>query len=290
MKRLRFSLIILLFIIGVFFNVERIDIGADADIVNLQSFVYLLAFGVVFSTLLLPNKWRPPALLWIGFWGVVYVALKLAIYNSRPFLGGLYTYLTITELAMLSLSILAAGRVAGDLHDVEDTVANVTLEDLSDRVKRLEQAEDVISKEFARSRRYGSPVSVMVIKVHPEDIEFNMQRSTEEILQGMLKRYASNKLVRLLDRELRRTDLVLERMKDDQIVLVLPETSPEGMDILADRIRNTIKENIGIAITAGFASFPDQALTFDDLLKQAELHAITPQVEGKTEDVAEMQA
>ncbi|MBC8508968.1 MAG: diguanylate cyclase, partial [Chloroflexi bacterium] len=203
-------------------------------------------------------------------------------YNTRPLLGGLYTYLTVTDIAMLSLLILAARGVASDLHDVEETVANVTLEDVSDRVKRLEQAEDVISKEFARSRRYDSPVSVMVLRVQPEDIEFNMQRSTEEILQGMLKRYASNKMVRLLDRELRRTDLVLERMKDDQIVLVLPETNPEGMDILADRIRKTIKENIGISVSAGFASFPDQALTFDDLLKQAETHAITPQIEGKT--------
>ncbi len=285
MKRLRYSLLVLIMIIGVFLNIERIDIGAETDIVNLQSFVYVLAFFAVFSTLVLPDRWRPPALLLIGFWGVAYIVLKLTIFNYRPLLGGLYTYLTVTELAMLSLLVLSASRVSGDLYDVEETVANVTLEDVSDRVKRLEQAEEFISKEFARSRRYDSPISVMVLKVHPEDIEFSMQQSADEILKGMLKRYASNRLVRLLDRELRRTDLVLERMQDDQVVLVLPETNAMGTDILADRIRNAIQENIGISVTAGYASFPDEALTFDDLLKQAESQAVPPKIESKSEAV-----
>jgi len=290
MKRLRSSLLILLLIVGVFLNIERLDIGAQVDIVNLQTFVYILAFFAVFITLLLPESWRPSTLLLIGFWAVVYITLKLTIFNYRPILGGIFTYLTVTELAMLSLLVLASGRIANDLIDVEDTVATATLEDVSDRVKKIEQADEAISKEFARSRRYDSPISVMVLKVHPEDVQFNMQRAAEEILQGMLKRYASNRLVRLLDRELRRTDLVLERMKEDEIVLVLPETSPEGTDILADRIRASIKENMGIDITTGYASFPDQALTFEDLLKQAQTQAIAPRIGGKSEDIAELAA
>ena len=223
-------------------------------------------------------------------WVVAYLILRLTFFSGRPILGGVYTYLTVTELAMLSLLVLSANRVANDLYEVEDSVATATLEDVSDRVKHMDQAEELITKEFARSRRYDTPISVMVLKVHPEDVQFNMQRAAEEILQGMLKRYASNRLVRLLDRELRRSDLVLERMKEDEIVLVLPETTPEGTDVLADRIRSAIKKNMGINITAGYASFPDEALTFDDLLKQAQTHAVTPQIEGETESVADLPA
>jgi hypothetical protein len=193
--------------------------------------------------------------------------------------------LTITELAMLSLLILASNRVAVDMYDIEDTIANVTLEDVSDRVSRLDQAEDEIAKEFARSRRYDSPIGVMVVKVHSENVEFKLQRTAEEIMQGMLKKYATNKLVRLLDRELRRTDLVLEKPKDDQVVLVLPETSTSGIDILADRIRATVKDQLGLSISTGFASFPDEALTFDDLLNQAENQSDVIQVEGQAEDI-----
>lgn len=288
MKRLRFSFLVLLFIIGVFLNIERLDVGNAEDVVNLQSFVYFLAAAAVLSVIALPERFRPPGVLLTGFWLVVYLVLKLTVFDQQPLIGGVYTYLTVTELAMLSLMSLAGSRVASDLYDVEDTVANVTLEDVSERVRKLEQAEDEISKEFARSRRYDSPISVMVLKVESEDVEFNIQRTAEEILQGMMKRYATNKMVRLLDRELRRTDLVLERTKDNQVILVLPETSAGGTDVLADRIRSAVKEQLGIAVTAGFASFPDQALTFEDLLKQAEHDTDKPQVEGKAEEVDQL--
>jgi hypothetical protein len=193
--------------------------------------------------------------------------------------------LTVTEIGLVSLLIVAARRVASDLHDIQDTIANVTLEDVSERVQRLDQAEDDIAKEFARSRRYNSPISVMVLKVHSDNIEFKLQRAAEEIMQGMLKRYTTNKLIRLLDRELRRSDMVLEKPKDDQVVLVLPETSTIGMDVLADRIRQTAKEQLGLSISTGFASFPDEALTFDDLLDYAEDHSDGIQVEGQAEDI-----
>ena len=290
MRRLRYSLLILLVIVGIFLNIERVDIGAEADIINLHTVVYILAFVAVLTTLLIPYRWRPSSIIMILFWVVGYLVLRLTIYDARLLLGGIHTYLTITELAMLSLLVLATSRVANDLYEVEDSVATATLEDVSDRVKHMDQAEELITKEFARSRRYDTPISVMVLKVHPDDVQFNMQRAAEEILQGMLKRYASNRLVRLLDRELRRSDLVLERMKEDEIVLVLPETTPEGTDVLADRIRSAIKKNMGINITAGYASFPDEALTFDDLLKQAQTHAIVPHIEGDTEGTVKLPA
>lgn len=285
MKRLRFSMLLLIFIIGIFLNIERVDIGSEFDIVNLQSFVYILAFFAIFSTLLIPEKYRLSPFVLTIIWWAIYFFAKFTVFYEHPILGGVYTYLTVTELAMLTMLVLVSNRVAGDLFDVEETVANVTLEDVSDRVRRIDQAKDEIAKEFARSRRYDSPISVMVVKVHPENVEFNLKRTAEEIMQGMLKRYATNKLVRLLDRELRRTDLVLERSRDDQIVLVLPETSTSGTDILSDRIRGTVQEQLGIKVSTGYASFPDEALTFDDLLNQAESQSDTLQVEGESVDI-----
>ncbi|MBC8333440.1 MAG: hypothetical protein H8E28_15775 [Anaerolineae bacterium] len=290
MKNLRNSIFMLLLTMGVFLNIERLDVGTSLDIINLQSFVYLIGALAVFSTILMPEKWRPNSLIWMAFWIIVYIVLKLSAFNVRPLFGGINTYLTVTEIAMISLLVLTAIRVAGDLIDVEDTVANVTLIDVSERVKRMEEAEDDISKEFARSRRYASPLSVMVLKIQTEEVAFNLQRTAEEILQGMMKRYATNKLIRLLDQELRRTDMVLEKTKDNQVVLVLPETNALGTEILADRLRDIVKNQIGIDISTGFASFPDEALTFNDLLKQAEIQYGALQVEGSAKATDESAA
>ena len=54
-----------------------------------------------------------------------------------------------------------------------------------------------------------------------------------------------------------------------------------GQEILVQ----IVKEQLGLSISTGFASFPDEALTFDDLLNQAENQSDAIQVEGRAEDV-----
>ncbi len=270
MKQLRNSILILFLVIGVFLNIERLDVGTATDVVDMQSFVYLLGLVIVVAHLLVEERWHPPLILSLAFWLGAYLLLKLTVFATRPLLGGQYTYLSITETAMLALVVVAASRLACDLHEIRETIANVTLEDVSDRVKPLEEAEREIAKEFARSRRYNVPLSVMVLKVDPGEKKIFLRRAAEELFEGLMERYAINRLMRVLDRELRRTDLVLDRTRDNEIVLVLPETDSGGTDVLAERVRQLVKERLGIDIAAGYASFPDEALTFDDLLQQAE--------------------
>ncbi len=270
MKQLRNSILALFIVTGVFLNIERLDVGATTDVVDMQSFVYMLGVVIVFAHLLVEERWHPPLILSLVFWLGVYLLLKLTVFATRPLIGGQYTYLSITEMAMLALLVVTASRLACDLREIRETIANVTLEDVSDRVKPLEEAEREIAREFARSRRYNVPLSVMVLKVDPGEKKIFLRRAAEELFEGLMERYAVNKLMRVLDRELRRTDLVLDRTHDNEVVLVLPETDAGGTDVLAERVRQLVKERLGIDVAAGYASFPDEALTFDDLLQQAE--------------------
>ncbi len=276
MRRLRNSLALFVIVMGIFLNIERLDIGGQLDVIDIQTFVYLLVGGAVLVTLWLPEFWRPSDSVWVAIWMGVYLILKIGVFRSRPFGGGIYTYLTITELSMLAVVILSAYRVAKDIFDYEETVATVTLGDVSERVKKLSQAGEEISKEFARSRRHDSPLSVIVLKINEEDLEFNLHRTAEEILRGMMKRYTSNKLIRKLDQSLRRSDLVIEQPEDGTIVVLLPETSKDGSAVLAERIQNAAHEELGIEVACGFASFPRDALTFEELVNQATVNFRTP--------------
>jgi GGDEF domain-containing protein len=278
MRKLRTMLFFFLLILCLFLNIERIDIGGQTDVVNIQSFVYVLGAIAVLSTVWLPEIWRPNDGLLVGFWLVVYIILKGVIFNTRPIVGGIHTYITITEIAFLVLILLMVYRVSKYIYDLEETVATVTLGDVSDRVKRMDQAEKDIAKELARSRRYDTPLSVLVMKVHPETTQFEIHQTAEEILQGMIKRYTSNRLIRLLDRDLRRSDLVLERPKDDQIVVLLPETSAEGIAVLTNRIQSIVNLHLGLSVSYGYACFPKDAITFDDLLNRAETRFDSPRL------------
>ena len=270
MKRVKYSLIMLIFMMGVFFNIERLDIGSYEDVINIQSFVYVLTGLAAIIILFVYSFWNISATAFLGISIFLYLLGKTVVFPAQPLIGGSNTYLTITELTMMSLILLIAYQVAGAVNDLGETVANITLGDVSDRVKALDKAQDDIKKEFIRSRRYQSPLSIMVLNVQSDEPEISIKDTAEEILRVMVKRYTANKLIRFLDQELRRTDLVLDQKNNtEQVILLLPETDFKKSNILAQRISSKIAEQLGLDVKYGLASFPDQALTFESLVDQA---------------------
>jgi hypothetical protein len=78
--------------------------------------------------------------------------------------------------------------------------------------------------------------------------------------------------VRLLDKELRRTDLIIQQARKNRLILLFPETNAEGTQTMINRIQDISTELLGVNISCGFATFPDEAITFDELVKRAENH------------------
>ena len=270
MKRLRFSTILLITLVGFFLNIERLDIGVEKNLVNLHSFVYVLGCVAVLSTMAISAFWRIPRFALIAIWLGMYLILKLLVFNNRPLIGGIYTYLTITELLMVFSLVFWAHAFSRQMHDVEEAIANITLFDVSKRVKRLEEAREDISTEFVRSRRHGLALSVVIVKMEKASVRANLNRAVQDVMQAMMSRYVYTSLVRAIDKDLRRTDIILEKMNDDEIVLLLPDTTSFGSFSLAERIQTVASRNLGISVSCGIASFPDEALTFDDLVRKAE--------------------
>ncbi len=54
-----------------------------------------------------------------------------------------------------------------------------------------------------------------------------------------------------------------------KLVLVCPETGPEGARLLAEKIRAAAEEKFGQVVDYGFASFPNEALNLEELVHQA---------------------
>jgi len=48
-----------------------------------------------------------------------------------------------------------------------------------------------------------------------------------------------------------------------------PETNAASSEILRQRIQTAVKSSLGVSLTIGVASFPDDALTFEELLHKA---------------------
>jgi len=285
MKRVTTPLLLLLITVIVFYNIERVDLGQKENIINLQSFVYLLSLGAIFSTLLIHTHYRFSFAFSFGFWILLYITGKILTFPKPP--GDIYIYLSINEVAFLVLLLLLSHRLAKNLYHLKETIHNFSLKNSSHRVKNMIEADDDIKKEFIRSRRKQYPLSVMALDItdNPQNVSLNL--TTQEIINILARRYINNKVVHVLDRELRRTDFILVTNEENEIILLFPETNWEESHYIGSRISRHIEEALNLDVEYGIASFPEQELTFEQLVDKAksELAAVHMQTQSIKEDI-----
>src|SRR3990172_458456 len=271
MKRLRYSLAALIGGLTFLFNVERLDLG-EVNIIDISSFVSLLGFLSAVSAILFAFP------LWKGsrsgavvvFWIVVYLVNKQFIFDDRPLWGGIHTYITITEVAMLSVLLGILHQLTQGLHEFEAAVATLTLTGVNRKVRALVDAETEIQDRMLLSRRHKRPMSVVVFEADPEGYAIRTHRVVEEVQRGMANRYMIATLANVVLANLRRTDLPLEQGANGRFVVVCPETDAGGARAVARNVERAVKAALGVDLDYGVASFPDNAVTFDELMCHAE--------------------
>lgn len=294
MITLRRSVILLILALTVFFSIEivstqfnitglaadpfHIDTEIEGAFINIEPFVYAVGILSVISVLTLPALWRPnvyrPIALWLG----VFLLLKAVTvqFQLTEIIGGTHAYLTATEIALLLLLIWRAHDTARQMHDFEEAVSNITFADMSRRIKKMDDAEDDIQTELIRSRRHHHPLTVMVIEPEVESIQVALNRTVQEVQRAMMSRYVITSLARVVSNQLRRTDVVVEQREKNRFIIISPDTTAANSAILADRIQAAAAVQLGVLVSCGVASFPDQALTFDELVQQAKSNLHSP--------------
>ncbi|MCB0208049.1 MAG: hypothetical protein KDJ52_01890 [Anaerolineae bacterium] len=253
----------------VFFNLERLNF-TQLNIINLASFVYMLGVLAVISVILIPFLRRSSVVVSLALWLGIYVLCKIFLFNDRPIVGGLYTYLTVTETVLLTLLIWLAYRVACTLNDFEEVIANISLAEVNGRVQPLQEASNVIDGEMLRSRRFHRPLSIIVVRPEANSIKTTLHRIVREVQQAMMERYVFTSLAHVISNCIERTNFVIAHSEDNRFILLCPETNINDTADLVEHIRNVASEKLGVSLACGVSSFPDQALTFEELVNHAE--------------------
>ncbi len=290
MINLRRSVILLILALVVFFNIEKVSqrlslVAAPSSnapvaepLVNIDTFVYILGALAVASILVVPSLWHSNLSLAVAIWLAAYAVLKLWFNNWEVYeiVGGTNAYLTFTEIGMLVILMWRAYDVARRMHDFEEAVSNITFANLSRRIKKLDEAQDDIQTELIRSRRHHHPLTVMVVEPEVESIQVALNRTVQEVQRAMMSRYVTTSLARVISQQLRRTDLVVDQREKNRFIIVSPDTTAVNSAILADRIQAAAAVQLGVLVSCGVASFPDQALTFEELVQQAKSSLHSP--------------
>ena len=129
----------------------------------------------------------------------------------------------------------------------------------------------LMKNEFARARRHGIPMGIVVMQV-------DRLAQLVDLHGAQLRAAVKQAVVRLVREKTRGSDL-LGTTNDDRYLLVLPHTDLGQTRIVADRLRQVFSEvdvsvdgrELALSISVGLTACDDQGtLFFDSLLSQAE--------------------
>lgn len=170
------------------------------------------------------------------------------------------------------------GRLARDFNNMAERLMEhkIRLEELSSRdgltgLYNRREFEDRLREEVQRARRYGKPLSVMLLDIdHFKNINdrYGHQAGDEALI-------AVADLIRLSARPM---DAVC-RYGGEELAVILPETDENGAGIVAERIRAAIADSltttsegneIQMTVSIGFATFPQDGDTGPGLVKAAD--------------------
>ena len=135
------------------------------------------------------------------------------------------------------------------------------------RARDIDSEHQRIKIELTRSRRYHRPLSLVVVESESEDGELTKE-AFRNIQHDLLTRFTTARVGQIIDDRIRQTDLVLRDYKG-RFIILCPETDLPSASLLAKRIAQSINERTSLRVLWGVAAFPEEALTFEDLLQKA---------------------
>ena len=266
MKRLPRAMITIILYLTLLYNLERITINRES-LIDIKGFVYGLV--IIAIVILLQSrrarKLSLPAIMLITLG--VYAVGKFFIFLYWTIWDANSAYLIIAEISLIWLGVLLAYRAGVYMEDFEDAVRSITFSDMQN-ARELDKTTDDIRVEMYRSRRYNHPLTLVVIEPETVPLNMDMNIALREVQRSMLERYYTVNMARAIHEDLRLVDMIIDLDKGKRFAILYPETTQEKALPLVERVYK-IAQDMGITIRAGMASFPENAVTFEELLKRS---------------------
>lgn len=267
MSDLKLSFTILLSYIILVMGIANID-EFQASVLDFNpEFFILLSAAVFFQLIVTGNLVKAGVkissyviiLFWMGVYSLFWI---FYLGDSRPI------EVQLIQLLLLLISAGLSYDVGKRIAQVDKAMDGLSSSAYPNRVRELHAAREVIAAEISRSRRYHRPLVVLSLRLSSwEGSKADLKRY-DSLERDMLKRFAVAKVSQILSELARSTDIIL-RDKEGDYVLLCPETNLKAASVLAKRIEAAVDESLNSKIEWGSAEFPDEALTFEDLLQTA---------------------
>lgn len=273
MKNITTPLILIVIYLAIVFNFESVSLS-NSVVLNIHSYLDLLILVMLVFSLLFNFFSKLPAYANLAFWLTVYFAVWIIVpKDPNP---QITLTVTTVEIIFVTAGSLLVSEFIHRLSAFDKTLQDLIYSSFPGRTIKMEEAEFEIKNELLRSRRYQHQMTILVVKPDPQSIDQIAKKSEKEINHTIARKYTLGKISEVLNATSRRPDLVIKQEGNDNFIIIAPETSGEKSSLLNDRVRDAIKSNLNINVEIGTATFPEDALTFDELLRKASLNLELP--------------
>jgi len=260
MRKLRTWLALMLIWLFCLYNVERMH-----EPINLASFVYVLATLVALVVVAMPSL-RRVHVAWLLLAPMPFFFAMKVYFGYEIF--GPNIPLTVTEIVAVVISTLLARKIAHGLDEFLEAVQSSMIRHLEDSSRPFAVGQYDIYREIRRARAHHRPLSLMAISPNGGSVHVARNELIDRIQRESVGRYVRSQVANLLAVETRESDVITER--EGYFVTVLPETTSEEAQRFAHRLKENSEKQLGLGLRVGVASFPDQEVTFEQLLARAD--------------------
>ena len=253
------------FYLAVIFVLGQTDYSGR-PIINFASYFYLAVILAVPITLFFPSISRVSSYVPLSVWAGVYLVLLQIVDRGLSANTDEFSVIVL-EFVLLEVGVWFAYQLAVQLSHAESIMDALALSAFPNRAHDIEEEQQRIKIELTRSRRYHRPLSLVIIESVGDDDKVAIEM-LKGIQHDLMNRFTSARVGQIIDDRIRQTDLVLRDYRG-RFVVLCPETDLVSAELLANRIVQAVKERTDLLVLFGVAAFPDEALTFDDLLHTA---------------------
>jgi hypothetical protein len=257
MRLLVVMLIVWLFL---FYNVERLS-----DPIDIAGVAYTFLPVMAVLTIMVPRLRQLPLWVLLGAPAPLFLLLKhLAGYQ----VWGAALPLTVTEICVIAVTTMLARWVSDGVGEFESAINHISIGEVDKLPEPFSTGQAQMYREVRRARNHQRPMALMAVGVEDESLKVALDRMVEEVQQAMMRRYVLSDVARTLCGELEEYNTIAQR--NDHFLIMLPEVKSEELNDLVSRLQVAVSEQVGVALRVGSACFPEDAVTFESLLKVAE--------------------